>query len=647
MAKYAGSLGGVLVGCLLVFRAVGVAGGQQPRRLILPEQRRMAIRDPSRLPIARLPDVPSPATVSRPKPDAEAQYLSLDEAIRTALANSEVVRLLAGVTATSSGRTIYDPAVANTAVDQARARFDPEIQVQNDFNRRETPQAGLAPLHPSGAVIGGEPIQDYEMRMGLSKTTSRGGSLGLSVLANPARTTAGRTLPLNPESRSALELSYVQPLLQGAGRGPNLAPIVIARIDTERSFFQLKDSLQGLLLGVIEAYWALVFARTDEWARQQQVEQGRWALEFNQAKAAVGDRSLADVAQARAALANFQASLITARANVLQREAALRNILGLPPSQPPRIVPVTAPLSERLEISWENLLRLAEQQRPDLIERKLILEADEQRLLLARNQALPRVDASMVYRWDGLSGTTPARTPISSGAGEFTGWTLGVTFSVPLGLRESRANLRQEELILMRDRANLQEGLHEAAHLLATAYRNLDQYYAQYLAFRETRAAARANLDVQSARYRISVREALYLNVLQAIADWGNAVSSEAQALAEYNIELANLERQTGTILQTHGVRLFEERYGSIGPLGRLFAARCYPRDICPGPNAERYPAGTEPAERSFRLEPPVPPRRAPAGSGPRPPQSPPAGRLQIRIPERVPKPVPAPAGAP
>src|SRR5205814_252981 len=134
-----------------------------------------------------------------------------------------------------------------------------------------------------------------------------------------------------------------------------------------------------------------------------------------------------------------------------------------------------------------------------------------------------------------------------------------------------------------------------SVHVLAGNVRNLAQFYEQYKAFRETRAAARVNLEQQLAEYRVG--RAIFLNVLQAITDWGNAVSAEAQSLSQYNTELANLERQTGTILETHGVRFTEERFRSIGPLGRCAEPRCYPSSVVPGPNASRYPTSSEPIE--------------------------------------------------
>src|SRR5262245_25355893 len=77
---------------------------------VVPEQRHFDVRDPSQLAQVPLPPIPPPATVSEPAPDVTPKELSLDDAIRIALANSKVVRLLTGVTAVASGQTIYDAA---------------------------------------------------------------------------------------------------------------------------------------------------------------------------------------------------------------------------------------------------------------------------------------------------------------------------------------------------------------------------------------------------------------------------------------------------------------------------------------------------------------------------------------------------------
>jgi outer membrane protein TolC len=579
--------------------------GQEPiRQLFRPDQKTIEVRDPASLPHARLYSVPPPPTVSNPQWDGTSQPLGLDEAIQISLANSEAIRVLTGVTASASGSTIYDAAITNTTIDEAKGRFDPTVDGQNTFSRQSPPQSILDALDPSRALIVGAPTQGYDMNLGVSKINSLGGTARLGVNVNPTRTRTdlAGSIPLNPQTRSSIELSYTQPLLQGAGTRTNLAPIIIARLNTELSFFQFKDSVQQSVRGVVQAYWGLVFARTDVWTRGRQVEQGEEALRRAEARLGAGLADVAEVAQARSALAMFKATLIASEANVLNQEMALANIMGLPPDR--HLIPFSPPTSVRLKINWEEVVKLAEQYRPDLIELKLILDADQQMLIQARNQARPKLDAVMLYRWNGLEGTMPNGSEVAAFGGTFNEWSFGVNFSVPLGLRAGRATLRGKELVLARDQANLDQGLHNATYLLALRVRNLAQFYDQYQAYYDARVAARTNLDRQLENYRRG--RSILLNVLQAITDWGNAVSSESQALTQYNTELANLEQETGTILESHGIRFAEERYASLGPLGGLGKKKDYPRSTRPGPNQPKYPTSARPAENFFDLEDPL-----------------------------------------
>lgn len=596
----------IAIALIFVIAAASESIGQHKLWPFIPEDCTVRVRDPSALCHARIPLTPPPSTVYDEEIPGEPRLISLDEAIRIALDNATVIRVLTGIAASSSGSTIYDPSISATSIEEAKARFDPTTQVLNSWNRGERPPQPsfvdpLDPLlDPTRSFIGpGSRTDNYNLGFDLSKTTITGGSASFGVNASPTRVRPG-IFPLNPSSQSSAELSYTQPLLQGGGVAVNRVPIVLARIDTERSYFRMKDSVQGLVGGVIQAYWALVQARVDLWAREQQLEQAEFAFNLAEARLESGAANQSEFAQTDLALENFQVSLLSARANLLLRETALRNILGLPPNDGLLFVPTTPPTVDEIRPDWESILVLAEERRPDLIELKLILEADQQLLLQANNQAQSRVDAVGLYRWNGLEGEMPIGDRISTRPGEFTDWTLGVNFSVPLGLRQSRAGLRRRELLITRDRANLDQGMHQVVHGLTINVRNLAQFYRQYERLQRARAAAKRNLDQQLADYRAG--RVIFLNVLQAITDWGNLVSSEAQSLIQYNNELASLEQATGTILETHGVRFYEERFCSIGPLGRHHNGRTYPMSHSPGPNAARYPMGDGPAEEAFDL---------------------------------------------
>ena len=590
--------------CLASFwfgwESVQIAQAQQPRRFTFDEQRCLRIRDPASLPAARIPDIGPPNTVRELDAQLETQTISLDQAIRLALENAEVIRVLTGVGASTSGRTIYDVAIVNTDIDQQNSLFDPTLDLSTTASKFDNPGATLDLLNPGESIIVGSSTDSIETSLGLSKKMFNGADLG--VTANLTRSSFEPGLfALDPEDRSGVELTLRQPLMKGYGRQANLVPIVVARIDTERSFFQFKDSTQELVRGVIDAYWSLVAARVDVWAREQQVKQSEFGFARATARQEEGLSRAADVAQARSAMANFRASLIEARANRILAESALRNILRLEPSGKTELVPTSAPTLEQHDFDWYLLLASAEKYRPDIIELKLILEADRELLLQADNQARPQLDGVASYRWDGLRGEMPNGTVLQSGPGQFAGFNVGVNFSVPLGLRQSRAALRRQELVLARDRANLDQEVHQMIHQLAVNYRNLEQYFEEIGAFKDVRQAALTNYKNQVAEFTAGRQN--FLNVLQAITDWGNAVSQEARSVTQYNAELANIERQTGTILESHGIVFNEERYGSIGPRGRLFADECYPQQLRPGNYIDHYPDSGNPAESTFDLK--------------------------------------------
>jgi outer membrane protein TolC len=593
----------------------GVTARDVWQSVILPEARTIDYRDPLELPAVPIPASTAPKTVSNLRPELTDWNLSLDEAIRIALERTRTVRVLAGTTATASGQTIYDAAITNTTIDQAQARFDPTLTQNNQWSRTNTPSATTDLADFTRAAITSNATDAYLSTLGLTQTNVIGGQAGLTWINNPVRFPGGGSagnlvlggfgLPLNPQTTNSLALSYTQPLLQGAGFRVNTAPIVIARLNTEMSFFQYKDSVQEMVRGVMEAYWTLVQARTDVWARKIQVELSEATYKRELARLDAGLADAKDVAQARVTYTQFAANLVAARANELAREGALRNILGLPPSDDRYIVPVSAPASQKLPIDWNKLVEMADQRRPDIIELKIIIEAEQQRLLQAENQMLPQLNAVAMYQWNGLTGTMPNGETLSAGAGKFINWTLGVNFSVPLGLRQGRAQVRQERLLIERDRANLDQGLHNAIHELSSSVRDLDNAYAQYEAFKETRKAAEINVKVQDAQFRLG--RSIYLNYLQALTDWGNAVSSEAAALLSFNVALATLERRTGTILETHGLVFLEERFRAAGPLLLRSHDREYPSALVPVGAPQLYPTSGGPAENFFDLREPVP----------------------------------------
>jgi len=137
---------------------------------------------------------------------------------------------------------------------------------------------------------------------------------------------------------------------------------------------------------------------------------------------------------------------------------------------------------------------LAEQFRPDVIELKIDPRGRPATASTVAQPGLPQLNLRGLYRWNGLEGIAPNGQFVASSPGQFTGWEAGVNFSVPLDCARSVRRSGNGTA----DHAGwvyLEQALHGASHLLAINYRNLSQYYEQYLAYRRVRQAAEINIE--------------------------------------------------------------------------------------------------------------------------------------------------------
>ena len=241
------------------FVVLGVCG-RIPAQLRVDEQRRIRCPDPSMESRYRRPSTPAPVTVASPDIAANERLLPLDEAIGMALRYSEVMRVLTGTAASSSGLTIYDTAIATTAVDRSVGRFDPVFLANSAFRHNETPFAAPDPGDPLRALIRDRAVGGTDVSAALSQQNRFGGTAEMALRDRWDRTGAGPpgSGSLDPTHSPSFELSYTQPLLEGFGRLANNAPIVIARLQADQSYFQFKDSVQGCDLSSPEFYAAFL-----------------------------------------------------------------------------------------------------------------------------------------------------------------------------------------------------------------------------------------------------------------------------------------------------------------------------------------------------------------------------------------------------
>ncbi len=102
----------LILGAVLSLLIHAAAVGQEKIiRILPPDEKTINVPPDSSFSPVPFPPAIKPPTVSDADWDKPTVPLGLDEAIRVTLANSQVVRILTGVTAVASGATIYDPAI--------------------------------------------------------------------------------------------------------------------------------------------------------------------------------------------------------------------------------------------------------------------------------------------------------------------------------------------------------------------------------------------------------------------------------------------------------------------------------------------------------------------------------------------------------
>jgi outer membrane protein TolC len=648
----------------------------------------------------RLPRLAKPRTTQDPEAQ-EVWPMTLQQAIRIGLDNAETIRVIAfgaqgipiggfeptplntgaaaGV-ASSLGagtlQTIYDPAILETQIAFALATFDTAFTTSILWGSNVTPfnngiQGGS--LNFTGTRFPVVSVNDsWQYQIGLSKRTETGALLGITH--NIQWSYQNSSFLVWPSAyTSNIQLTLTQPLLGSAplpnqaaptpvGLEANRAPIVIARLNADAAVWRFKAEVMAHCRSVEQQYWNLAQSHVQLWASDRAVSLAQEILNREQAELVVGRGTIADVAEAAQRLEQFNLDLVTRTSDVITTERQLRNILGLPPADNRRIIPVTPPTEARLEPDWDSSLAQMLNFQPDIVQQQILVRVAELQLLIARNQLLPQLNLSALYQLNGLGQQLDAAEAVMTGATlkslnpviatnerlaglqqnagnykDFVTWQVGFTFQMPLGMRGPLANTRNAQYVLLRQRAFLQQVVHQTTHSLARFFLEIDANYKQFKTASRLRAAAAERLNAQRAYYeegRITIDR-----FLDAVSQYASAVATEAQYKTTYNISIVALEEAKGTLLAYDNIAVAE------GPWPRK--AYVQARDIQAAhrqhhipPDGPQLPRRITGPENPDPIEPKTPPgvedpapQPLPAPSGP---LGPPPGETPSRVPAQI-----------
>lgn len=539
-------------------------------------------------------NVPAPATVLNP--EREIRYLSLSEAIAMALENgtpgSPTLNGTANISLASfQGRSVFapevgirvlalDPAIVGSDIEASLAKFDARWTTTMTWTTTDRPVGSPFENFQAGqSGINTIQTNDASLTSTLLKPLPTGGVAGITFRTDYENT----NLParINPSYRPNLQFQFEQPLLQGFGveinqlraahPGSILTPfqnsarvegILLTRIRFDQQRAEFERQLHTMLANVEIAYWNLYGSYWTLYSREQALRQSYEAWKINRERFDYGRIPVYDLAQTRAQYESFRGQRITALAQVLDNERALRILIGLPVEDGKQIVPIDTPTLAPFQPDWQTALNEALALRPELELARQDLKARQLDLINQKNLLLPDVRLALTYDVNGIGshlggGPRDPRNALSVLAQDkFNDWMIELRGEIPIGFRDAHSAVRSARLNVARSYATLRDQELRAQHFLALQYGNVVQFYQQIEAQRSQRVAAGEQLE---ARFRefLAGRGTLDF-LLEAQRVWADALRDEFSAIVNYNNSLAQFEFAKGTILQHDNVTIVE-----------------------------------------------------------------------------------------
>lgn len=328
----------------------------------------------------------------------------------------------------------------------------------------------------------------------------------------------------------------------------------------EGSFAQAKESLnatvsrnegikQSLILQITEAYYdvlqyqALVEVSEQNLARAQ--ENTQRTKDFVEA----GSLIPADVATAEVQEGNRRLTLLNNQ-NLLQvAKARLPRLLGLDPGV---LITVAADEAyqlyqqrgtiERVQISVEEAIQIALDNRPEFKETQAQLKSQEWSLTLAKLQRWPRLNADVDYNVN-LDDYLRERENFS----DFRSWSAGVSLNFTLfdgGILGNR--VKELSMQLEQTRENASDLERSVALDVRQSYLNLKRSEAAVDIAKTQVINARLSLEVIQGRF--DVDKAILLELLDAQTSYAQALTDQVNTFYDYKIAQTRLEDAMGVL---------------------------------------------------------------------------------------------------
>ncbi|MBA2301087.1 MAG: TolC family protein, partial [Acidobacteria bacterium] len=451
----------------------------------------------------------APAATAAQAPRGNVLKVTRDEAIRLAVENN-----------LDLAADRFDPAITQERINAAKAAYVPTLQTGLQRNSQLQP--------PTSLFSGSDGLETgvWSGSASIIQLMPWGGG-NYQVGVDTSRTTTNSLISsLNPSLNARLQLAFSQPLLRDFHIDATRAQVDIAVRNQSIAEMRLRESTVSTSSDAEQEYWSLVSALALVHVQQQALDLALELERNNRARVDVGQSPPLDLVAARAEVAQRRENLIVARTNAKLAEDRLRTLIVDPNRddfwalrvEPADRVPPVGPAPD-----VDAAVRRALAERTDILRTRKEIEISETGIALAKSDTRPdlRLQANYLtdsaggtrlFRTGGFPGTVVGSEVLSYGdvLGQVLGfdyptWTVGLTFSYPLGKSAAEANLARSRIERNQQSARLRSLELVAVREVREAAWRLEQNQQRIETTRLSRELAEQRLDAEQRRFEVGM----------------------------------------------------------------------------------------------------------------------------------------------
>jgi len=476
--------------------------------------------------------IPAPTALGAPATDGGQETAVIDLTVRDvivlALRNSRLLE-----------NQRLNRSIDRLALDLAEAEFRPRVTVGAYSLRNETKVANKsAVVNETGGLSSAVRLRiptggEFSVS---SRFADLGGGSGLA------------------SHSGIMELTFVQPLLRGAGFGTARAALRTARINEEINVLSFEAAVVSLMSSALRTFRAYVQAERRDEIAARSLQRGRELLEINQLLVQAGRMAARDVIQTEADIARRELDVISAAGGLDNARLSLIDVLDIDARTRFRVAEgLGTDQPEPLSVNVETAMEMALANRPDHQIGLLGIRNAETRLIVARNSRL----------WD-LS-LSLGRTLSASGndfAGVFGGFErvggrIGLDLNVPIGQAAAgpaRLTQRRAEARLQIARNGLDDLRQRIEVEVRNAVREVELAAQRLELARRARSLAEQKMEIEREKLNLGVTTNFQLVAFEN--DLVSAENAELNAFVSHLNAATELDRSLGTTLERWGIDL-------------------------------------------------------------------------------------------